>query len=91
MVSLHSALVALALTTSADAARNRRLQDDLDVPKLYEDADEGLLGSRVLFKIDDDHRDDAAAGAMRDRFVRTDPAVGLTEGDAARAAALLAS
>lgn len=38
-----------------------------------------------------DDRDDAAAGAMRDRFVRTDPAVGLSEGDAARAAALLAS
>ena len=38
-----------------------------------------------------DDRDDAAAGAMRDRFVRTDPTVGLTEGDAARAAALLAS
>ena len=63
MVSLHSALVALALTTSADAARNRRLQDNLDVPKLYEDAEEGMLSSRVLFKIDEAHRGDAAAVA----------------------------
>ncbi|KAH8078787.1 serine-type endopeptidase [Aureococcus anophagefferens] len=63
MVSLHAALVALALTTSADAARNRRLQDNLDVPKLYEDAEEGKLSSRVLFKIDEAHRGDAAAVA----------------------------
>ncbi|KAH8062755.1 serine-type endopeptidase [Aureococcus anophagefferens] len=63
MASLKSALIALALTTSADAKRNRRLADRLDVAKIAEDAEEGKLSSRVLFKIDDDHRDDAAAVA----------------------------
>ena len=63
MASLKSALMALALTTSADAKRNRRLADRLDVAKIAEDAEEGKLSSRVLFKIDDDHRDDASAVA----------------------------
>ena len=64
MASLKSALIALALTTSADAKRNRRLADRLDVAKIAEDAEEGKLSSRVLFKIDDDHRDDAETNAL---------------------------
>ncbi|KAH8062750.1 serine-type endopeptidase [Aureococcus anophagefferens] len=44
-------LLALALTT-VSAARRRRLAEQLDLPKLAEDADEGLLGSRVLFQLE---------------------------------------
>ena len=43
-------LIALALST-VSAAR-RRLAEQLDLPKLAEDADEGLLGSRVLFQLE---------------------------------------
>ncbi|KAH8090093.1 serine-type endopeptidase [Aureococcus anophagefferens] len=74
---LQSALLALALL-SGDAktlSGNRRLADRLDVAKIAEDAEEGKLSSRVLFKIDDDHRDDAAAVA--DKFERGHKAAGL--------------
>ena len=53
-------LLALALTT---ASARRRLAEQLDLPKLAEDADEGMLSSRVLFKIDEAYRGDAAAVA----------------------------
>ncbi|KAK7242420.1 serine-type endopeptidase [Aureococcus anophagefferens] len=53
--SLKSALLALALT-SGDAkslrSRRRRLADQLDLGQLSQDAGEGLLGTRVLFKLE---------------------------------------
>jgi subtilisin family serine protease len=55
MASIKSALLALALT-SGDAkslrSRRRRLADQLDLGQLSQDAGEGLLGTRVLFKLE---------------------------------------
>ena len=54
-------LIALALSTAS--AAHRRLAEQLDLPKLAEDADEGLLGSRVLFQLESS--DDAAGVAAK--------------------------
>ena len=53
---MHPALLlALALFAPADAA-SRRLQENLDLPKLFDAGRAGRIGSRINFKLDKAHK-----------------------------------